>query len=388
LTFVSPRGTLATFVYELGYVASNHSFQLLSNTQYDFFWRGKMIVDANMHWLPEDLFTDEALRDSFVSCVPNSDDWYGCLKPMPGTDLQQIVLEKPQGYENLNYAENQYDIETQLRDMDAAGVNTGILRVPCWQEWLTLDMCKQVNDKLYAHINKYPGRFYALAVVPPWGTPECLAEAERCLDKLGFSGVQMAAHYGTLYLDESEFKPYFKELNRLNVPVIVHHTPLPVDYNSVLPYTNLRRQYGRCVDQATAVGRELFSGMFEEFPNLKLIHSMLGGGFFAYANMLAPRKAGGAKEELERFDSADKVRSYLDKNIFFDTSGSLQWGKAQLECAVEVLGADHILYGSSYPVRREWFAKGIDFVRGLDISDDSKALILGGNAARLFKIGG
>jgi hypothetical protein len=39
-------------------------------------------------------------------------------------------------------------------------------------------------------------------------------------------------------------------------------------------------------------------------------------------------------------------------------------------------------------VRREWFATGIDFVRGLDISDDDKALILGGSAARLFKIGG
>jgi uncharacterized protein len=346
-----------------------------------------MIIDANVHWLPEDLFTDEALRDSFVSCVPNSDDWYGCVKPMPGTELQQIVLEKPQGYENLNYAENQYNIETQLKDMDAAGVGIGILRVPCWQEWLTLDMCTQINDKLYAHINKYPGRFCALAVVPPWGAPEALKEAERCLTKLGFSGVQMAAHYGRLYLDEPEFRPYFKALNELDVPVVVHHTPLPVDYASLLKYTNQRRQFGRCVDQATAVGREVFSDLFQELPNLRLIHSMLGGGFFAYVNMLAPRSKG-AKEELERFDPADAARSYLDKNIFFDTSGSVQWGKTQLECAVEVFGADHILYGSSYPVRREWFVKGIDFVRDLDISDDSKSLILSGNAARLFKIGG
>ncbi len=346
-----------------------------------------MIIDANMHWLPEDLFTDEALRDSFVSCVPNSDDWYGCLKPMPGTSFQQIVLEKPQGYENLNYAENQYDIETQLKDMDDAGVGLGVLRVPCWQEWLTLDMCRQVNDKLYAHINKYPGRFCALAVVPPEGAPDCIAEVERCLGKLGFSGVQLAVHYGTLYLDEPEFRPYFRELNKLDVPIVVHHTPLPVDYASLFKYTNQRRQYGRCVDQATGVGREIFSDLFEECPNLKLIHSMLGGGFFAYANMLAPRSKR-AKEELERFDSADRVRGHLDKNIFFDISGAPQWGKTQLECAVDVLGADHILYGSSYPVRREWFVKGIEFVKALDITEESKALILSGNAARLFKIGG
>jgi predicted TIM-barrel fold metal-dependent hydrolase len=66
----------------------------------------------------------------------------------------------------------------------------------------------------------------------------------------------------------------------------------------------------------------------------------------------------------------------------------MQWGKAQLECAVEVLGADHILYGSSYPVRREWFVTGIDFVKNLEIPEESKSLILSGNAARLFKIGG
>jgi predicted TIM-barrel fold metal-dependent hydrolase len=125
--------------------------------------------------------------------------------------------------------------------------------------------------------------------------------------------------------------------------------------------------------------------MFEELPNLKLIHSMLGGGFFAYANMLAPRKAG-VKEALERFDIADKVNNYLEQNIYFDMSGALQWGKAQLECAVKVLGAGHILYGSSYPLRREWFLKGIEFVQSLQISQAEKSLILGKNAVKLFKI--
>ncbi len=346
-----------------------------------------MIIDANMHWLPEDLFADEDLRDSFINCVPCSYGVYAGVRPMPGTELEQIVIEQPRGYENLNYAENQYDPELQIKDMDDAGVDLALLRIPCWQEWLPLEICKLVNDRLSEHINKYPGRFRALAVVPPWGTKECLEEVERCLGELGFVGVQMAAHYGTLYLDEPQFKPYFEELNRLSVPVVVHHTPLPVDHGSLLKYTNLRRQYGRCVDQATAVGRELFSGMFEEYPNLRLIHSMLGGGFFAYANMLAPRSSR-SREELERFDSADKVRSYLDNNIFVDISGAMQWGKAQLECAIEVMGADHILYGSSYPVRREWFMNGIEFVRGLDISEENRALILGGNAARLFGIRG
>ena len=53
---------------------------------------------------------------------------------------------------------------------------------------------------------------------------------------------------------------------------------------------------------------------------------------------------------------------------------------------VKVLGADHIIYGSSYPVRSEWLTDGPDFVKQLDISSEAKELILEGNAKRLYHI--
>jgi predicted TIM-barrel fold metal-dependent hydrolase len=234
-------------------------------------------------------------------------------------------------------------------------------------------------------MKRHPGRFQALAAVPPWGSKKALEEAERCVKDLGFCGVQMAAHYGNLYLDEAEFKPYFRFLNGLGVPVVVHHTPLPVEYGSIVRYANLRRQFGRCLAQGTAVGRELFSTLFEEFPNLRLVHSMLGGGFFAFADMLVPPSTG--RDAVDRFeDQSVRIRRYLRENIFFDLSGAPQWGKAQLECAVKVFGADHILYGGSYPIRRDWFQEGVAYVRGLAIPEPDKALILGGNARRLFNL--
>ncbi len=344
-----------------------------------------VVVDANMHWLPEALFSDSALLDTFIGAVPRQYGIHAKVTPVPGKDLRQIVIEMPKGYEVLNYAENQYDPKEQVSDMDRAKVDKAVLRLPCWQEWVDLDTCKLINNGLAEHTRRNPGRFYALAVAPPWGSKESLREVERCVTKLGFRGVQMAAHYGELYLDEEEFKPYFRFLNQLGVPVVVHHTPLPVEYRSISKYTNQRRQYGRCIAQGTAVGRELFSGMFEEFPNLKLVHSMLGGGFFAFANMLVPPRTGG--DAVDRFqDETDKIRGYLRNNLYFDVSGAPQWGKAQLECAVKVLGADHILYGGSYPIRRDWFMNGPEYVRSLDISNAEKAKILGENAVSLFKL--
>ena len=345
------------------------------------------IVDANMHWLPGNLFSDERLLNAFIGSVPREYGISARVEPVAGKNIRQIIIEQPKGCVNLNYAENQYSLEGQLADMAKAGIDQGVFRLPCWQEWLDLETCKIVNNGLAEYVKRGAGRLSALAVAPPWGTDDGKREVERCIGELGFRGVQMAAHYGNLYLDDESFRPYFAFLNQLNVPVVVHHTPLPVDYGSILSYTNQRRQYGRCVAQATAVGRELFSGMFDEFPNLKLIHSMLGGGFFAYVDMLVPPRKEGYSDAVDRFEvQTDRLRRQLKENIFFDVSGAPQWGKAQLECAVKVIGASNILYGSSYPIRQDWYFQGLDFVRSLEISEEEKGSILGGNAMRLFNL--
>ena len=66
------------------------------------------------------------------------------------------------------------------------------------------------------------------------------------------------------------------------------------------------------MDQATAVGRELFSGMFEEFPNLKFIHTMFGGNWFAQQKLLTPKK-GVKKEAMLRLDmtEGERITKYL-----------------------------------------------------------------------------
>jgi uncharacterized protein len=45
------------------------------------------------------------------------------------------------------------------------------------------------------------------------------------------------------------------------------------------------------------------------------------------------------------------------------------------------------LYGGSYPIRRDWFLNGPEYVRSLNISSAEKAKILGENAVALFRLG-
>jgi uncharacterized protein len=344
-----------------------------------------MIIDANMYWFPEEIFADENLMKKFLSAIPVASEVYGYETISEKNQLKQIVIEKPKGYQNLNYAQGDYILEKQLADMDQAGVDKAVLKLPGCQEWLNVDLCRQFNDGISNHVKQSHGRMTALAVIPPWGTPECIHELERCKYDLGMSGVQLSAHYGTLYLDDLTFAPFFQKLNEMEMSVYVHHSQLPAQYDSLLEYNNLRRQYGRCVDQTTAVSRELFSGFFDKYPRLKLIHSMLGGGFFTYLNMMLPHTAKN-NDQVSRFESEnDTLRRHLKNNLFFEMSQAQSWGKAQLECAVSVLGADHILFGTSYPVRREWLLEGAAFVKQLNISESEKDLILYKNAETLYQ---
>ena len=53
---------------------------------------------------------------------------------------------------------------------------------------------------------------------------------------------------------------------------------------------------------------------------------------------------------------------------------------------MKVCGADHLLMGSSFPVFYEWMARSVESIDALDVTDEEKALMKGGNAARIFNL--
>ena len=344
------------------------------------------VIDINVHHLPEDLFTNEKILNGFLSTAPRSYGWNARVFEMESGKMQ-MDLEYPVGVSNLNYVEGDYSAQSKLDAMDDAGVDYGIMRVPVWQEWLRIETCKEVNDNAYRIVQQSNGRLFSTACLPPWNYKENIYELERCVKDLGAVGVQLACHYGQLYLDNEAFRPLLKAINDLEIPVVVHHTPLPPYPQSILDFQNFRREFGRIVDQATAVGREVFSGMFSELPNLRFIHTMFGGNWFANQDILMPKKSV-KNEAMQRLSStgAEEIKSYLENNIFFDMSHPHSWGKYQVECAVKVCGADHLFFGSSFPVFYGWMSQGIEFINSLEISEEEREAMLFGNARKMFNL--
>jgi predicted TIM-barrel fold metal-dependent hydrolase len=340
-----------------------------------------MIIDSNVYWLPKELFQNQSLREEFIRAVPKEYDVYARAEQRESGEWT-FVIEKPKGCPNLDYFEADYEMDKQLADMNAAAVDIAILKLPGCQEWLPLELCKVFNDAAAKHVEESQGRMQALAVVPPFGDNACLSELDRCIKKLGMKGVQVSAHYGNHYLDDPMFRDFFRHVNELKIPVYVHHTPIPVDSASLLNYNNLRRSFGRCQDQVTAIGRELFSGMFEELPNVKMIHSMLGGGYFTFKDMLMPRDSGGGRFVTD----TEHVKKWLQENIFYELSHAQPWSKPILRAAVEILGADHIIYGSSYPVKQVWMTGGPSYVQESGLKEEEAVQILAENARKIYSI--
>jgi len=148
-----------------------------------------LIVDAHMEWLPESFFTDKKLLDMYLNSVPRGYGNEVKLGTVPGTNRTQVVISKPKGFENLNYTSTHTDHRNRTRALDEAGIDKVVLRLPCWEEWLSLKASAKTNDLMAKYVNEHGDRFLGLAVAPPWGDEESLDELDRAIKDLHLSGV-------------------------------------------------------------------------------------------------------------------------------------------------------------------------------------------------------
>ena len=123
----------------------------------------------------------------------------------------------------------------------------------------------------------------------------------------------------------------------------------------------------------------MFDGILERFPKLKIV-SAHGGGYVSHYPARMDHVWGArvdARTVLRRSPRRSLAKLYFD-TIVFD--------REQLRHLVNLWGADHIVAGTDYPYDMGWYdPRG--FVDGCDfLTEDDKAKILGGNAARLLKI--
>ena len=267
-----------------------------------------------------------------------------------------------QAFWNLEWGKTQIpSLEVYLDSMEVLGVDTLLLHSIGNRP----DSCRELNDRTARLCRDYPGRIVGLAAVPLPYPHEAVQEVERAITELGLRGLKIYPRAQKVTLDQRSVRPILAKAAELDVPVLTHTTPLP------MAYSGYHGAYVSIDNTAGSLGRLFFGGVFSEIPNLKIIGAHLGGGMLFYKDFLAE-----VNPEWE---------AYFD-NVYYDLSG-YPFSEKMIKAAINIVGEDHILFGSDYPlVGTDKIEEIIKRVQGFDLGKGVKGKILGGNVARVLGI--
>jgi predicted TIM-barrel fold metal-dependent hydrolase len=235
-----------------------------------------------------------------------------------------------------------------------------------------------------------------VASLPMNNSEAALREMDRAVTGLGATGVQIFSNVNGRPLDEAEFQPLFAGMAAFNLPVWLHPARSPdfPDYQ-----TEKRSRYdfwwvfGWPYETTIAMGRLVFSGIFDRHPDLMIIAHHLG----AMIPFFAERAGSGLDQLGSRTEDPDDAvalgrlrRRPLDYFRLFYGDTALFGARPGLECGLAFFGADHVLFGTDMPFDPE---KGPGYIREtircleeMRASSEEKAKIYEGNARRLLKL--
>jgi 6-methylsalicylate decarboxylase len=242
----------------------------------------------------------------------------------------------------------------------------------------TPELCRLVNDTLAASCRLAPQRFKALAHLPFNNSDAGLSEMRRALDELGCVGVLITSNIAGRYLDTPEFEWFWSEVNRRRAPVFMHPANSP-SYRDDEPPTLLSFPF----DTTLSAHKLVRANLLEHFPNLTLVLAHLGGTLPYLA-----RRIDLAFDSPGFYGSYPKPRrrpSEIMRRLYVDTA--LGWNRGAFESACELVGVDHIVFGTDYFIRGTNFMERTrEFIDSIGLKPRDRELIYSENAARILKL--
>jgi aminocarboxymuconate-semialdehyde decarboxylase len=137
---------------------------------------------------------------------------------------------------------------------------------------------------------------------------------------------------------------------------------------------------GFVADTTLAAASLVFSGVVERFPRIRWVLAHLGGA----VPYLAERFDRGYEAyQVSRKNIRKPPSQYLKEQFYYDT---VNFDPGALAFAIGFAGVGHLVAGSDYPHLIGSLEKMVSSIQQLDISQQDKADILGGNATRLLKL--
>ncbi len=262
-------------------------------------------------------------------------------------------------------------VQAKLAFMDRYDIAASVLSVGNpWVDFMpaaeSVRWASELNEDLEAVCAVSRGRLYGLGILPIRDVAAALAELDRIAALPHLRGAVVSAKPGEGTIDDPAFEPLWAKAAAMNLPLVIHphFTVGGEDLAGHGPILHLT--YGFTFETTLAISRMILSGVLDRHPTLQLIAVHAGGALPFLAGRL---------DNFSRFASLQRRPSEYLREIYFD---AVVYHKAALQCAVDTVGADRLMFGSDHPFGAPDPDQWRTFARELPLD--------GATAARLFRL--
>ncbi|KEQ85261.1 hypothetical protein M438DRAFT_404750 [Aureobasidium pullulans EXF-150] len=227
------------------------------------------------------------------------------------------------------------------------------------------DECRATNDNLASAIKDQP-RYAAFALLPMASPSSAASELERCVKQHKFVGALINNHCNGTFYDGESFRPVFAKAEELDVPIYIHPTFAADEW---MPH--YRGNFGEKAaimmsiaawgwhsETGLHVLRLWASGLFDEYPKLKIIIGHMGEMLPYQLDRIISTSASWAPDNKRGLEQVWK------ENFWITTSG--MFSLAPLSCLLRMCERDRILYSVDYPFSGN--EKGLKFIEEVESS--------------------
>lgn len=293
------------------------------------------------------------------------------------------------------------DIKERFKLMDKTGVSQSILVPLPWIEtappvYADSQLCSEAarlfNDELAEIVNKHSDRVMGVALLPTTEPEGMLAELERAVRDLNFVGGFFVVGPTVKPPDHPDYEHLYRKATELDVPLWIHPSR-PASYPDYVGEPASQFQMWQTLswlmDSSAAMVRIVFNGVYDRYPNLKLIIHHHG----ALIPLFADRMQYGwdyFEQNTGKKQPTSISSPYINhfRKFYCDTATQ---GNAPLllQMAYEFFDKDRMLFGSDAPMEKSngeiFTLEAKRSVEQMDISEEERQNIFNGNLLKLLK---
>ncbi|HLN88403.1 MAG TPA: amidohydrolase family protein [Candidatus Limnocylindrales bacterium] len=315
-----------------------------------------------------------------------------------------VILEAPDPHSGMSYFYDKklacrintctlqgQDIERRLQHMDQHGVDIHVLTIPApgadrFEGDGAIRIAQIANNAIAAIVRRYPKRFIGFFTLPTCDIKASLDELERSVNELGLRGFGCFANLNGQALDREDLFPIYQRLAKYKLPVYVHPTaPLATEAVGIDIMPTLI--FGWAFDSTVAMTRLVYGRVLERFPEINWVVADVGGVLAFFAQRAINIYTGRTDEIRHKYGLKENPLDSF-RRFYVDTADH---PASTLRCVKEFFTPDRMVLGTNYPYGPEegcvLLRNSLKAIDGLDLNFTDKEKILGGNAAKILRIG-